>query len=901
MTKEISCRITRTLLLYVRENNHGVLGNLLNGSPLDEDFLSDDNNWVSHGFLQTLYARMIDLLGDENAVYHMTMASGELGSLGILDRIVRLLGSPKIIYSQAPRYNKFLKLNGSVFIHEIGDSWVVLEDRYHNNAQKTRYDCDYTRGILAGIPTMFGLPPAEVEETNCQVPLEKYGHRIWPDSPLHGSEGCVYRITWLPQKTSFLKRFFFRRNYHHQAIEDLAQANTLIQLKYDEVKRLATDLEKRNQQLIASKQALEFQKSELIGSEKKYRDLFENGSDLLCIHDLEGNLLETNIPFKKEYGWQRKDLDGVNIRNLVPEGQRSGFDAYLSRIISNGSDDGYLKLLTRSGSEVTLEYRNRLILDSHGKAKAVQGAARDVTQRAKYEKALRESEEKYKEIVKHAPAGILEFDVDTSKIISVNEVMCRYTGYTEDELLQMEPSDLLSQASKEHAKKNLENLSSGQLDPAPAEYKIREKNGRERYVITNTKFFFEGDTAKKAMTVVHDLTAIRKAEEEKKNLEIKLQNAKKLESLGTLAGGVAHDLNNILSGIVGYPDLILHDLEEDSPLRKPLLAIRTSGEKAGEIVQDLLTLARRNVATKTLLDLNHIVNDFMASPEFRKIVDDRPNLIVETNLSDRILTTVGSEVHMSKTLMNLVANAADAMPSGGGISISTRNSHMDQPYTGFEVVPEGEYVILEISDMGIGMPQTDLNKIFEPFYTKKPMGRSGTGLGMSVVWGTVKDHEGFIDIITEEGTGTTFILYFPVSRSGIGVSTSIHIEQYLGKGESILVVDDSPEQRDLAKRIMERLGYDVHTSASGEEAVARAKDGSYDLLIIDMVMPGIDGLETYQQIRHRVPDQKAIIASGYSETERVHKAQRIGAGSYIQKPYTLEKIGMAVRSELDRP
>ena len=454
IAKEISCRVTRTLLMYVREKNNGTLGNLLDGLPLDEDYLSDTNNWVSHAFLQVLYRRMIDLLGDENAVYHMTLASERFQSLGILDRIVRLLGSPKLIYSQAPKYNRFLKLNGSVFIHEIGDSWVVLEDRYHDSAQKTRFDCDYTRGILAGIPTMFGLPLAEVEEIKCQVAHEKYGHRIWPDSPPQGCQGCFYRVRWMPNKIPFLKRFFLGRNYNQQAIEDLVQANKLIQSKYDEVKRLATELEKTNQQLIESKQALESQKAKLIESEhkyrilaenvsdtiwimdlktlkfdyispsveknrgftpeeakalsleqtlspgslamvseileeelanenkpgvdpqrsrtieieqsvkgggyawaeatvsfirdrsgaptaimgvtrdiserkkaeekiaeseKKYRNLFENGSDLLCIHDLEGNLLETNLPFKEEYGWRREDLEGVNIRKLIPE------------------------------------------------------------------------------------------------------------------------------------------------------------------------------------------------------------------------------------------------------------------------------------------------------------------------------------------------------------------------------------------------------------------------------------------------------------------------------------------------------------------------------------------------------------------------------------------------------
>ena len=184
MKREISCRITHTLLLYVREKNNGSLGSLLNGLALDEAYLTDANNWVSHAFLQVLYARMIAILDDPNAVYKMALASERLQSMGFLDRIARLLGSPKLIYRAAPHYNKLLKKNGDVIIHEMGDNWVILEDRYHDGTQKTRLDCDYTRAIFAGIPTVFGLPLAKVQEIECQVAAEVYGSRGWNDHPL---------------------------------------------------------------------------------------------------------------------------------------------------------------------------------------------------------------------------------------------------------------------------------------------------------------------------------------------------------------------------------------------------------------------------------------------------------------------------------------------------------------------------------------------------------------------------------------------------------------------------------------------------------------------------------------------------------------------------------------------
>ena len=193
-----------------------------------------------------------------------------------------------------------------------------------------------------------------------------------------------------------------------------------------------------------------------------------------------------------------------------------------------------------------------------------------------------------------------------------------------------------------------------------------------------------------------------------------------------------------------------------------------------------------------------------------------------------------------------------------------------------------------------------MERIFEPFYTKKVMGRSGTGLGMSVVWGTVKDHKGYVDVQSSEGKGTTFILYFPVTREKSASNEALlSIENYMGN-EKILIVDDVEEQRDIASGMLKKLGYSVTSVSSGEEAVEYMKDNSADMLVLDMIMdPGIDGLETYKRILESHPGQRAIIASGFSETERVKKAQRLGAGAYVKKPYLLEKIGMAVRIELD--
>jgi two-component system cell cycle sensor histidine kinase/response regulator CckA len=400
-----------------------------------------------------------------------------------------------------------------------------------------------------------------------------------------------------------------------------------------------------------------------------------------------------------------------------------------------------------------------------------------------------------------------------------------------------------------------------------------------------------------------DMTEQEKAQKEKLELQERLARSQKMESIGLLAGGVAHDLNNVLTGFVSYPEYLLMELPENSPLRDPILTIQESGKKAAAIVQDLLTLARRGVTHTEVLNLNEIITGYVASPEHQRLAADASRIRLEMRLDGDLLNIKGSGVHLRKTLMNLVFNAFEAQPEKGEVVIRTYNRYIDRNLKGFENVQEGDYAVLEIEDQGIGIPAEDLYRIFEPFYTRKVMGRSGTGLGMAVVWGTVQDHNGYIDVDSTVGQGSAFRLYFPATRETASrVEAPLPIQAYMGRGERILVVDDIKEQREIATNLLGRLNYTVDSVESGLDAVEYLKQGKPDLVILDMIMdPGIDGLETYRRILAVRPNQRAIIASGYSESKRVHEAQRLGAGTYVRKPYMLEKIGLAVRRELDRP
>lgn len=389
---------------------------------------------------------------------------------------------------------------------------------------------------------------------------------------------------------------------------------------------------------------------------------------------------------------------------------------------------------------------------------------------------------------------------------------------------------------------------------------------------------------------------------EREKIQNKLNHTQKMEAIGTLAGGVAHDLNNVLSAQVGYPDLILMDLPQDSILREPILRIQESGQKAAAIVQDLLTMARRGVVVTDVVNLNLIINSYFQSPECEKLKSFHPHVIIKNNLDSDLLNIMGSTIHLFKAMMNLMNNAAEAMPHGGNIVISTQNQYIEKPVKGYDAINEGEYAVFRVSDTGMGIAATDIQRIFEPFYTKKVMGRSGTGLGMAVVWGTINDHKGYIDVQSRPGHGTTFVLYFPITREEISKQkTALPLEDYMGNGESILIVDDVEGQRKIASSLLKKLNYSVTSAASGEQAVDYMKEKRADLMILDMIMdPGIDGCETYKRILDLYPGQKAIITSGFSETDRVRQTQNLGAGEYIRKPYTIEKIGFAVKNELTR-
>jgi PAS domain S-box-containing protein len=602
----------------------------------------------------------------------------------------------------------------------------------------------------------------------------------------------------------------------------------------------------------------------------------------LGIHDVLATLGTTTIQFLMEYGFLgfSASLMSITLKKYME----------LFEIAENSK-----RILEAANNE--LELRVNLRTSELEKTNAELKA--EISQRKWAADALRESEQRFRTVFHTSPDAV-NINKLNGEFVEINEGFTTLTGYLRPDVLGKSSKDIQIWAVSEDRKKIVSELNKyGYADNI--ESRFRCKNGEIKPGLISARVIdLNGENH--ILTITRDIGRWKRVEDEKKKLEAQLQRAQKMEAIGTLAGGVAHDLNNILSGIVSYPDLLLMDIPDDSPLVEPLRTIQQSGVKAAAIVQDLLTLARRGVSISEIVNLNNIITEHLASPEFQKIKNFHPGLEIKTNLEPGLLNIAGSPVHLSKTVMNLVSNAAEAMLDGGTIYLSTENRYLDYPVGGYDEIEEGDYVLLKVSDSGIGINPEDKERIFEPFYTKKVMGRSGTGLGMAVVWGTVKDHHGYIDLESTEGKGTTFTLYYPVTRESLkdDQSTTGDLENS-GRGETILIVDDVEEQRNIASLMLNKLGYSANAVSSGEDAVEYIKKNSADLVVLDMIMePGIDGLETYKKILEYKPDQKAIIASGFSETWRVKEAQRLGAGAYVKKPYTIEKIGQAVMAELNR-
>lgn len=383
-------------------------------------------------------------------------------------------------------------------------------------------------------------------------------------------------------------------------------------------------------------------------------------------------------------------------------------------------------------------------------------------------------------------------------------------------------------------------------------------------------------------------------------LQEKLARSRRLESLGILAGGVAHDLNNILGPLVTYPDIIAKKLPADAKeIHQALIRMGESARKAAGVIRNLLTLGRRGNVNLTPINLNQQVTDYFESFDFQALQQRVPHVKMRRELDSDLGVINASSHHLTQVIMNLVINAHEAMGAAGELLVQTQLVELAEPLVGYQTVEPGRYARLRIQDSGVGISFEKLDRIFEPFFTEKEMGTSGSGLGLAVVYGVMQDLDGRIDVRSTEGHGSCFDLYFP-DLPAQSITDEAPPLSLVGK-QRILVVDDLAEQREVATMALESLGYSVASAANGRKALEILAQHSFDLVLLDMIMEAdFDGLDTYREIIRRHPQQKCIIVSGYAESGRVKQALLAGAGAYVAKPYTMEALGTAIRKELDR-
>lgn len=431
----------------------------------------------------------------------------------------------------------------------------------------------------------------------------------------------------------------------------------------------------------------------------------------------------------------------------------------------------------------------------------------------------------------------------------------------------------------------------------------QKKNGSKIPVEVKSQFiqYLERQVRVCAM---RDISERVKAEEEKLLLQLKLAKAQKLRALGLMAGSVAHDLNNILTGIVSYPDLLLSQMAETDRYYPSIKKIQESGKRAAAVVSDLVSIARGRLPKTSVENINEIILSHLSSLEHSERQAAHPGVVIQTELQNDLFNSYCSPQHIHKILLNLIGNALDALQNDGVIKITTKNCVLPKPIAiGKEtVLAAGEYIKLTVSDNGPGVDEKDKDHIFDPFYSTKTMGKSGTGLGLSIVWNTVQEHDGWVEM-KDNNPGVRFVIYLPGTKDQVysrqqDVGTARSLQ---GNGESILLIDDEEEQNALISKLLSNLGYKVFSVQSGEDGLNFLQSQKVDLVILDMIMgDGLNGRETYEQILKHYPDQKAIVISGYAKNEETEKIKELGVGDFLEKPVTLPQVGSAIKQVLSK-
>jgi PAS domain S-box-containing protein len=654
----------------------------------------------------------------------------------------------------------------------------------------------------------------------------------------------------------------------------------------------------------------------LKASEEKYRTLVETTDTGFLILDGQGKVVDANPEYVRLTG--HADLREILGRSVVEwtaehEKQRNA-EAVALCVRDRKIRNLIIEYVDSKGRFTPVEIN--ATVHGEGDSLRIVSLCRDITERVQAAAALAQSEKTYAELFDNLDDAVFVDAVKPDGLpgnrLDVNATLCRWLGYSKEELLAMSPLQIVTRndpAFMESVGRSL--LATGRAFVGNA---FVAKDGREIPVETNIrKVVLKGVDA--ILVVARDITERKRAELREKELREKLERAARMESLGILAGGVAHDLNNILGPLVVLPDMVAEYVAAHANPADPeypdimdaLKVLKTSAARATGVVSDLVVMGRRGQFQRAPVDVNRVVAQMLESKPIRSLRARSPDLHLAIHPDREPAWCMGSESRLARVLLNLIGNAAEAIDGQGDVTVRTGRQRFAEPYSGYEPVPAGDYVTIEVADTGCGMDAKTMARMFEPFFsTKASVERSGSGLGLSVVHGLVKDHAGFVDVKSAPGKGTTFTIYLPVADAAAVQESGMWNATLPVGSERVLVADDEPGQQYLSRRTLAKLGYAVQVVGSGEEAVAlfeaagrEGRPAPFDVAMVDMIMKGMDGLAACKAIRALYPGQGLMVVSGHAPDKLVDEAKALGIG-WLSKPYTAADLAFAARRALDR-
>ena len=570
----------------------------------------------------------------------------------------------------------------------------------------------------------------------------------------------------------------------------------------------------------------------------------------------------------------------------------------LSRTLENNVpyEEEY-RVVWPDGSIHYVNARGRLFHDNQGKPLRINGTLWDVTERKIADEELYKRNSRLETILQASPAAIYTMD-NEGIVLTWNKGSELMFGWSEEEAIGRK-NPIVSHENREAFDANRRKIANGEPF-LNVELLRQRKDGSPIYIsMFATPMYATGGDVTGIMSIAIDLTRQKKMEKEHAALEIQLRQSQKMEAIGQLAGGVAHDFNNILSAIVGYSHLTLMKKGEDDLVRHNIQQILASSERAAVLTQSLLAFSRKQMVNLARIDLGEVIAKF--EKLLLRLV--RESIEFKTMLTDQALPVMADRGQIEQILMNLVANARDAMPNGGRIIIETGRVILDKSFIeahGFGRA--GNYALLSVTDTGTGIPEDIRSKIFDPFFTTKEEGR-GTGLGLSLVYGIVKKHDGFINVYSQLGTGTTFKIYLPLLHETEEATEEKQAEQapLRGGNETILLAEDDASVRALTASVLRHYGYTVIEAMDGQDSVVKFTDGrdSIRIVVLDGIMPKMNGKEAWKAIRELSPGVKAIFVSGYAEDIFTKDGIPDRDAAFIQKPSSPSVLVRKIREVLD--